>query len=62
MSRTEAKTLVEKEGGKILGTTSKKLDFLVVGDSKPTTKKVEKAKQLNIKIIDENSWYNLGKK
>jgi len=59
MSRTEAKTLVEKEGGKILGTTSKKLDFLVVGDSKPTTKKVEKAKQLNIKIIDENSWYNL---
>ena len=59
MSRAEAKALVEKEGGKILGTTSKKLDFLVVGDSKPTTKKVEKAKQLNIKIIDENSWYNL---
>jgi len=59
MSRAEAKTLVEKEGGKILGATSKKLDFLVVGDSKPTTKKVEKAKQLNIKIIDENSWYNL---
>jgi len=59
MSRAEAKTLVEKEGGKILGTTSKKLDYLVVGDSKPTTKKVEKAKQLNIKILDENSWYDL---
>jgi len=59
MSRAEAKTLVEKEGGKILGTTSKKLSYLVVGDSKPTTKKVEKAKQLNIKIIDESSWYNL---
>ena len=59
MSRAEAKALVEKEGGKILGIPSKKLDYLVVGDSKPTTKKVDKAKQLNIKIIDENSWYGL---
>ena len=59
MSRAEAKALVEKEGGKILGTASKKLDYLVVGNSKPTHKKVEKAKQLNIKILDENSWYDL---
>tara|TARA_B100000029_G_scaffold498248_1_gene566796 strand:+ start:112 stop:2148 length:2037 start_codon:yes stop_codon:yes gene_type:complete len=59
MSRAEAKALVEKEGGKILGTTSKKLNFLVVGDSKPTTKKIEQAKQLNIKILYENNWYNL---
>jgi len=59
MSRAEAKALVEKEGGKILGSASKKLDYLVVGDSKPTSKKVEKAKQLNIKILDENSWYSL---
>ena len=59
MSRAEAKSLVEKEGGKILGTTSKKLDYLVVGDSKPTIKKIDKAKQSNIKILDENSWYGL---
>jgi len=59
MSRAEAKALVEKEGGKILGTASKKLDYLVVGDSNPTSKKVEKAKQLNIKILDENNWYGL---
>tara|TARA_B100001250_G_scaffold250509_1_gene215320 strand:- start:220 stop:2256 length:2037 start_codon:yes stop_codon:yes gene_type:complete len=59
MSRAEAKALVEKEGGKILGAASKKLDYLVVGDSKPTTKKVDRAKQLNIKILDENSWYVL---
>ncbi len=59
MSRAEAKALVEKEGGKILGTTSKKLDYLVVGESKPTSKKIERAKQLNIKILDENSWYSL---
>ena len=59
MSRAEAKALVEKEGGKILGAASKKLDYLVVGDSQSTSKKVEKAKQLNIKILDENSWYGL---
>ena len=59
MSRSEAKALIEKEGGKILGTTNQKLDYLVVGDSKPTQKKVVKAKQLNIKILDENSWYGL---
>jgi len=59
MSRAEAKSLVEKEGGKILGAASKKLDYLVVGVSKPTTKKVEKAKQLNIKNLDENGWYSL---
>ena len=59
MSRAEAKALIEKEGGKILGVVSKKLDYLVVGVSKPTSKKVEKAKQLNIKILGENSWYDL---
>jgi len=58
MSRAEAKALVEKEGGKILGNISKKLDYLVVGDSKPTNKKIDKAKELSIKIFDENNWYN----
>jgi len=59
MSRAEAKALVEKEGGKILGAASKKLNYLVVGDSKPTPKKVEKAKRFNIKILNENGWYGL---
>jgi len=59
MSRSEAKALIEKEGGKILGSANQKLDYLVVGDSKPIQKKIEKAKQLNIKILDENSWYGL---
>ena len=57
MSRSEAKTLVEKNGGKVLGSISRKLNFLVVGNSKPTKKKVEKAKQLNIKIVNEIEWY-----
>ena len=56
MSRSEAKNIAEKNGGKVLGSISKKLDFLVVGNSKPTKKKIDQAKNLNIKIILEKDW------
>ena len=46
-------------GGKVLGSVSKKLNILVVGSSKPTKKKIDKAKELNIKIYSENDWYKL---
>ena len=59
ISRSEAKLLTEDNGGKVLGTVSKKLDILVVGESKPTKKKINKAKELNIKIINEKAWYKL---
>ena len=59
MSRSEAKSLVEENGGKVLGSLSKKLDMIVVGDSKPTKKKIEKAKELKIKVISEIEWYKL---
>jgi DNA ligase (NAD+) len=56
MSRSEAKAIAENNGGKVVSSISKKLDFLIVGDSKPTRKKIEQAKQLNIKIILEKDW------
>ena len=56
MSRSEAKSIAEKNGGKVLGSISKKLDFLVVGNSKPTKKKIDQARNLNIKIILEKEW------
>jgi DNA ligase (NAD+) len=59
ISRSEAKSLAEDNGGKVLGTISKKLNILVIGDSKPTRKKIEKAKELDIKIINEKDWYKL---
>ena len=59
MSRSEAKSLVENNGGKVLGTISKKLDILVTGNSKPTKKKIEQAKQLSIEIVRENEWYKI---
>jgi DNA ligase (NAD+) len=59
MSRSEAKSLAESQGGKVLGSLSKKLNYLVVGDSKPTNNKVQKAKDLNIEIVLEKKWYEL---
>ena len=59
ISRSEAKTLAENLGGKVLGSVSKKLNILVVGDSKPTKKKIDRAKELDIKIYSENDWYKL---
>ncbi len=56
MSRSEAKTIAENNGGKVMGSISKKLDYLVVGESKPTKRKIDQAKQLNVKIILEKDW------
>ena len=56
MSRSEAKSIAENNGGKVLGSLSKKLDYLIVGDSKPTKKKIDKAKELKIRIILEKEW------
>ena len=56
MSRSEAKAIVEQNGGKVLGAVSKKLDFLVVGESKPTKKKIDQARKMSVKIILEKDW------
>ena len=56
MSRSEAKSIAESKGGKVLGSISKKLNYLIVGDVKPTKKKVNKAKEMKIKIIFEKEW------
>ena len=59
MSRSEAKAIAEENGAKILGSISKKLNYLVIGNSKPTKKKIEKAKELKINIMTEESWYKV---
>ena len=59
ISRSEAKSLVEENGGKVLGNISSKLNILVTGNSKPTKSKIEKAKGLGVKIIPEIDWYKL---
>ena len=59
ISRSEAKALAENNGAKVLGQVSKKLDALITGDNKPIKKKIEKAKELKIKIISEKEWYKI---
>ena len=38
---------------------TKKLDYLVMGNSKPTKRKIEKARELKVKIISEKDWYKI---
>ena len=52
VSRAEAKSLIEKNSGKIISNVNKKLDYLIAGD-KATIKKVNTAKELNIKVINQ---------
>ncbi|UXR65687.1 NAD-dependent DNA ligase LigA [Bdellovibrio bacteriovorus] len=56
VKRDDAKDLIEKNGGKILGSVSSKLNYLVVGDDPGS--KVDKAQTLGVKII---SWEDLQK-
>ena len=53
ISRAEAKSLIEQNSGKIISNVNKKLDYLITG-AKPTNKKIIAAKELEIKIINEN--------
>ena len=58
VSRAEAKSLIEKNSGKIISNVNKKLDYLITGE-KATTKKVNTAKELNIKVIDQKEWMEM---
>ncbi len=58
ISRAEAKSLVEKNSGSIVSTVNKKLNFLIIGE-KPTKKKVELAKKIGVKIINQQEWTKL---
>jgi DNA ligase (NAD+) len=52
ISRAEVKSLIEENSGKAVSSVSKKLNYLIIGE-KPTKKKIETAKQLKIKVIDQ---------
>jgi DNA ligase (NAD+) len=52
ISRAEAKSLIEENSGTTVSSVSKKLNYLIIGE-KPTKKKIESAKELKVKIIDE---------
>ncbi len=58
ISRAEVKSLIEENSGITVSTVSNKLKYLIIGD-KPTRRKVESAKELKIKIIDQIQFLKL---
>ncbi len=54
LSRDEAKYLAKTRGAKILSSISKKTDFLIAGEKAGA--KINKAKQLDIKILNEKEF------
>ena len=60
ISRAEAKSIVENNGGKIVSNVSKKLDYLITGD-KPTLRKVKMANDLKVKILNQLDFEKISK-
>ena len=58
-SRDEAKRLIEDAGGKVSGSVSKKTDYVVAGDDPGS--KLDKARELGVKVIGEKEMEELAK-
>jgi DNA ligase (NAD+) len=56
-TRDEAKDMIRKAGGDISSSVSKKTDYVLVGENPGS--KYDKAKELGVKIIDENEFKRL---
>lgn len=61
LERDDAKHLIEKYGGKVTGSVSKKTSYLVMGREAGASKE-EKARKLGTKIISEDELYDLIRK
>jgi DNA ligase (NAD+) len=58
ISRAEVKSLIEENSGSSVSTVSKKLNYLIIGD-KPTKKKVDKAIELKITILNQSQFLKM---
>jgi len=58
LSRAEVKSIIERNSGTVVSSVTKKLNFLIVGE-KPTKRKVDSAKELEIKIITQTELFKM---
>ena len=58
ISRAEVKSLIEENSGSSVSTVTKKLDYLIVGE-KPTKKKVDKAKEFKVTILNQSEFLKM---
>ena len=58
ISRAEIKSLIEENSGNTVSSVSHKLNYLIIGE-KPTKRKVESAKELKIKIINQDEFLKM---
>ena len=57
LTRDEAKRKIEAAGGKTVGSVSKKTSYVVAGEEAGS--KLDKARELNVPILDEAGLLNL---
>lgn len=57
LKRDQAKAIIEERGGKVSGSVSKKTDYVLAGDKAGS--KLDRAKELNIKIITEEDFMKM---
>lgn len=60
MTRSEAKSVAERLGMKVLSSISKNTDYVIVGEDAGS--KLQKAQELNLNILSEEEWLEMVKK
>ena len=60
MGRKEAAELIERHGGKVSGSVSKKTNYLLAGENAGS--KLDKATALGVKVISEQQFLDMLKK
>ena len=58
ISRAEVKSLIEENSGSTVSSVSNKLNYLIIGE-KPTKRKLDSAKELKIKIINQDEFLKM---
>lgn len=58
-NRDELKNKIESYGGKVVGSVSSKTNYLINNDKESNSSKNKKAKELGVKIINENDFMKL---